>query len=609
MNQNKIPAIYIMGINDSHLATAALLKDGKLIACVSEERFTRNKNQVGIPIQSLRWCLSQAHIDSLQLARVVVAGKNTPYFSAVVKAERDETLTRQNWRTHLYVKLRQFHFFFLRQKLEHHLRFLEQFNEFVYNLGVLFMTPGFRQNRSREISHTIGYPAEKIEFADHHTLHAYAALYSSPFPKHKQSALVFTSDGQGDLISTTLSIFKHGHLTRVSSTPFTQSLGALYTEVTIFLGMRPNDHEYKVMGLAPYAPPEEVTQAYQILSGIIWFDYNTLTFKTKIPSDIFSVYLKENLSGIRFDYIAAAMQRLTEKLLLIWVEAAIKEYRIPRIACGGGVFMNVKANQKIFRHPLVKEAFYMPSAGDESNAIGAAYFGYINHAGKTPSPLENLYLGPQYSNQIILTLIKKLGLRKKYLISYHTDIEKVTADLLTNNKMVARFADRMEWGARALGNRSILVSAQSLEVKDVINKMIKARDFWMPFAPLILDTWRKRYLKHSNGLPAPYMIITFDSTPLAQKHLRAALHPYDLTLRPQILEKTWNPSLYRILQLYAAKTKMGGLLNTSFNIHGEPIVCSPEDALDTFARSGLFYLIMNNYLIQKRDHSNSQGVL
>lgn len=320
-------------------------------------------------------------------------------------------------------------------------------------------------------------------------------------------------------------------------------------------------------------------------------------------SELFPVFIRKNLYTYRFDHIAGGLQKLTEELHQSWIEEAIKRYQINNIALGGGVFMNVKANGSILSLKSVHEMFAMPSCGDESNAIGAAYWGALHalkSTEKIPGPLVDLYLGPSFSDDEVWKELQLFKSTKLYILTRQKHPEAIIARLLAKGEIVAIFQGRMEWGARALGNRSILANASNLEVISIINKQIKNRDFWMPFAPAILDTWAEKYLVNPKKANSPFMMLAFHSTPLAQIHLKAAMHQADKTLRPQIVSKKQNSFLYGVIKRYEKQTGMGGILNTSFNIHGEPIVCTPRDALSTFHRSGLRYLLIGNWLISKK---------
>lgn len=261
--------------------------------------------------------------------------------------------------------------------------------------------------------------------------------------------------------------------------------------------------------------------------------------------------------------------------------------------------MNVKANKKIAEIPGLRDLVVCPSAGDESAPFGGAYFGY-QHLSKTiPQNISDLYLGPDFSGQEIEQAIKE-ALNKSFTARKYNDIEKQIAKLLANGKIVGRFKGRMEWGARALGNRSILMDPSRADLKTELNDQVKSRDFWMPFAATILEERQKDYIVNPKNIKGYFMNIGFDTTGKGKKALSAAVHPYDFTCRPQILRKEDNPDYYKLIKYFEDQTGIGAVLNTSFNYHGEPIVCSPKDALHTFAVTGLKYLAMGNYLITKK---------
>ncbi|MEW6070483.1 MAG: carbamoyltransferase C-terminal domain-containing protein, partial [Candidatus Thermoplasmatota archaeon] len=289
-----------------------------------------------------------------------------------------------------------------------------------------------------------------------------------------------------------------------------------------------------------------------------------------------------------------------EERVTAWIRAAIVKTGIRRIFTGGGVFMNVKLNKRIQEMEEVEEVFFMPSCGDESNPIGAAY-AVAAEKGIQTQPLDNLYLGIWYSEQKIREFIDANKLDERYRVTKPDDIEETIAELIANRQIVARFSGKCEWGARSLGNRAILAHPSHMESFYTVNDLIKCRDFWMPFAPTILDTAADKYLVgyDSKKVEAPYMITAFQATDIGVKELRAALHQGDHTLRPQILTEKANPDYYRLLKAFEARTGVGAVLNTSFNLHGYPLVATPQQALMTFEKSGLKHLALGPFLISK----------
>lgn len=261
--------------------------------------------------------------------------------------------------------------------------------------------------------------------------------------------------------------------------------------------------------------------------------------------------------------------------------------------------MNVKANQYIAEMPEVDNVYVFPSGGDESGAIGAAVDGHLRMA-KTPlKPLRHLYLGTDVDENLD-ELVKEAGIQERYEVEHCEDIEARVAQLLADGHVVSRFAGKMEWGARALGNRSILANPSNYNIIRIINEKIKNRDFWMPFAASVLQERAEDYIINPDKTEAPYMAITFDTTPLAKKEMPAAIHPYDFTVRPQIVTQEANPGYHKLIQEFEKITGIGAILNTSFNLHGEPNVQYLKDAIHTLDESGLNILAAENYLLTKR---------
>ena len=372
----------------------------------------------------------------------------------------------------------------------------------------------------------------------------------------------------------------------------------LYSEITRYLGLKPWDHEYKVMGLAPYGKPEYCID--RIRKIIRQNPKNPLKFQNTIRGYCEGVQskLRKLLAGQRFDNIAAATQLWFEELITSWIKYAIEKTGINKIACAGGLFLNVKANKRIVEMPEVEDAFFYPAAGDSGTPVGAAlqaYYDYCKAEGVKPQkvPMSDVYYGPVYTNDDIKRILRKTGWIKK--AEYYDDIDSIIGELVAKGKIVARFSGRLEWGPRALGNRSILADARDYKTVWKVNFQIKHRDFWMPFAPTILEERMDEYLV--NARPARYMILAFDTTE-KRDEIIAAVHPRDFTCRPQTLNE-WNPGYRKVIEEFQSITGVGGLLNTSFNLHGYPIVCTPEQALWTFENSKLDAIALENYLIRR----------
>lgn len=588
----------VLGINEGHNCSAALAIDGQIVSAAQEERFIRAKNQFGVPYNAIKFCLAYAKIKPNDIDLVVFSG-GIPQFITTYKKSYTQN---QNSPLLNLLKIGKYvHIFFMKGAMELEYRFhsLRGIHNYTLEKYYTLTQKIFFPKTAKLLKKEVGITSERHVYLDHHTAHAYAALFSSPFPSQNKNALVLTCDGGGDGISATVSTFKNGVLKRIAKTNQDNSLGCLYGVVTDILGMSPLEHEYKVMGLAPYAEETGTRKVYEFLKTVISLDKKTLSFKTIVSSDNLNKYLRHNLPPYRFDHLAGAIQRVTQELICNWTEAAIEKTKLQNIVIGGGVAQNVKVNQKIANLPKVKEFFVMPSAGDESNAIGTAYWGCkkINPKIKI-GPLQNIYLGPDFSKTQIENSLKKLGPKYKIKLLNNPNLE--IARLLAKGEIVARFSDRMEFGARALGNRSILADPQNFDAVKIINQSIKSRDFWMPFAPTILKSESQKYLKNPKNIYAPFMTLAYDTNENSKKDLQAAIHPFDNTTRPQILRESQNPQYFDLVKSFKKKTGRGAILNTSFNIHGEPIVCSPDDAVSTLKRSGLKYLLIGSYLVEKK---------
>lgn len=589
----------IISVHYGHNATAALLKDGKIVFCQGEERLNKLKNSTGFPDLTLD-LIKEKFGNDFDFA---VIPNKTILSYAYLKNTGENSFRPEGD----FSDSRKIDFNFLLRYL-----FFKYVPEIAYRMWskkVLSYAERLEKNKNlREeyigyLSKKIGIEKDKIIFLDHHDAHAYAAAFGVD---QNRETLIFTADGEGDNWSSTVSLYKGGQFKILSRSRRLNSLGALYTEITGLLGMRQGEDEYKVMGLAPYAKngSKQVERVYNKLSKLISLN-SELEFESTVPAvGICRYYLFEHLTYERFDNVAAGLQKFLEDIVSKWVEGWVRKTGIKDIALGGGVFMNVKLNQKLAELKEIKSVFPVPSAGDESLPIGSLLYGYKVYCDRNrekfnPVILSDLYLGQEFGDDEIKHCVENDKYSNKFKIKIPKDMEEVIADLLAKNKIVARYNGRMEWGARALGNRSILANPSSRDNVRIINEMIKNRDFWMPFASSILEEDFSRYMINPKKIKASYMNITFNTTEEAKKDLIAGLHPYDFTCRPQIVSEPTNPSYYEIIFKFKKKTGIGGVLNTSFNLHGEPLVSSPEDALHVFLDSGLEYLAIGKYLLSK----------
>jgi len=586
----------ILGIHYGHNATVALSQNGRIVFAMSEERLNRLKNSNGFPVLVLDYIyknlIRPEEVDAAVIFQKDIAGyldmKNRGFKSARNFGIGNINFGRAySFKNHLFSKISGF--WALRSKLG---RFRHMWWE-----------KTLRAEAMQYFVQSLKLPQEKILFCGHHEAHAYACGFNLE-PTRK--TLVFTMDGEGDGLSSTVNVFQNYNLETLSANPVNVSIGYFFTEITKLLGMTPNEHEFKVMGLAPYAKQEKARELYEKFKDLITLDEN-LQFKSQSDTRRLEYFLLEKLYGQRFDTIAAMAQIFLETKVLEWVKAWVKKTGVSDLALGGGVFMSVKLNQKILELPEVNSVFVMPSAADESTAIGACAFGNIQlagRAGQAPklAPFTDLYWGREYENAEIEKVLKEGDCYERHSIEKFEgefELERKIAALLSENQVVARMKGRSEWGARALGNRSILANPQSRDTVRIINEMIKNRDFWMPFAASVLEEDVARYFINPKNIFAPYMAITFETTELARRHLTSAIHPYDFSCRPQVVTQSYNPSYYALISEFKKITGIGGILNTSFNLHGEPNVENPTDALRTLEDSGLKYLALGNFLISK----------
>jgi len=567
----------ILGIHYGHDGGVAIVQNGKVVAAINEERMRNIKHYNGIPSFSLNEIFKISKIHPSEIDAIAIVGIS------------DMTKFSESSAFPIYA-----HLYYTWNPITLNPKTASSFTSHNYRFRDI--------DEIKTILTEIGVQIKEILFVEHHLGHAAGAYYLSQW-NLDEKVLIFTADAAGDGLSSTVSIGHKGEIERVkdSESTYYHSLGySFFGEITNYLGMVEGDHEYKVMGLAPYG---KSSYCLDKIKKIIDIDSsNPLKFKNNMnclkPS--FEIELGKILRGQRFDNVAAAAQEWLEILKEKWVKSAIAKTGIHKIACAGGNFLNVKANQKLLALEEVDDAFFCPASGDEGLAVGAALIGYYEMSmmsGKKPEniPLKDTYLGSSFSNEEIEESLKKHSLLEK--AEYIDDIDETVGELLTkDSNIVARFSGKMEWGPRGLGNRSILANPSDYGVIRKINHAIKMRDFWMPFGPSILESRMRDYVV--NPINAPYMILAFDTTE-KRSEMSAAIHPYDLTCRPQTVIAEYNPGYEKVLKSFEAKTGIGAILNTSFNIHGKPIVWSPDIAIGTFNNSELDAVAIGNYLLKK----------
>ncbi len=566
----------ILGIHDGHNASAVLIEDGKILFAIQEERLAYEKNKSGFPAQSVALILKTFFLTPAMIDKVAMASIHTSpefasgdYFKNYAKSQFTRYVKHTAKKTPLY---------------------------FLYKLKR-------RKDRLQSLLN-LGFQKEQIEFVEHHLCHAATAYFGSHFPR-QEKVLVLTNDGAGDGLCATVSIGEQGNLKRIAEVPSSESLAAIYCMITKMLGFTPLEHEYKLMGMAPYSSANAAQKGAEMFWDLIRISpSDPLLFErgTKLPISLLMPLLQERSEYVRFDAICAGLQKFTEDILVQWVKGCIRQTGIRKVAVAGGIFMNVKANKRIMELPEVEDLFVFPSCGDETVSIGAAYAVHTQiPENRVPiAPLAHFYLGDDFTDEETLNVLQSWQGSCKFKYKPLKNIEKKIASLLAEGRVVARCKGKMEFGARALGNRSILADPSDLRCLREINLMVKKRDFWMPFAPVMLPERAHDYIINPKNIPAPYMILSFDTT-ARHSDLIAAVHQADLTARPQVIEKAMNPEYYTILKEFEKMTKRGALLNTSFNLHGFPIVRGPREAMDVFEHSDLQYLALGNYLLEKVD--------
>ncbi|MBI3773329.1 MAG: carbamoyl transferase [Gammaproteobacteria bacterium] len=597
--------MYLLSMYTNMPSSVSLFDGKEVLAATHEERFTRRKNDEVFPERSIDYCLSRAGISTSELDGVAIASYIAPFDDTICHRSQwtvEDYLREQHerWRPYLVERTSE-----LKSLLD---IFPEKIDLNMYpaaywreNYKKSDRNEHYPEDRVKIVANYLGIDVSKVHRIDHHRCHAAYSYYASPFRGEKILAL--TVDGWGDGMNATIGVFdEDGKYERYYATDQC-SIARFYRYMTLVLGMKPNEHEYKLMGLAPYGREKYAKKALEVFRRTLYVDGTEFKWNEK-PTDSY-FWFRERLEGVRFDNIAWALQSWVEELLLEWVRNCIATYGIRKLVISGGVAMNIKAMGRIAAMPEVENLFVGGSASDESMAISAGIClaeDMIRAEGKSWDSrsvysLPHLYLGPEASFEDEESVLKILD-KDKYIVERDFTPRRI-ASLLKDGKILARCAGRMEFGQRALCNRSILADPSSLRVKEKINAAIKSRDFWMPFAPVVMDKYVHKYLINPKSLESPHMTIGFETTDEGYDAMIAACHPADRTARAQILHRETNPMVYEILEAFESLTGRGALLNTSFNLHGYPIVNTPAEALDVLERSDLDGLILNHALIMK----------
>lgn len=593
--------MWILGISAYyHDSAAALIHDGEIIAAAQEERFTRQKHCADFPRQAIEYCLSAAGITLEQLDHIVF------YDKPFLKFER---------------LLESYHAFAP-----------SGFRSFATAMPVWIKEKLFqKQLLSRELQ-TLAPGVDlhsKLLFSEHHLSHASSAFYPSPFDR----ALILVMDGVGEWATTSVMLGEGRDIRLLKEINFPHSLGLLYSAFTSFCGFKVNDGEYKLMGLAPYGEPKYVALIREQLIDIAedgsyrldmsYFNYCTgLTMTNRRFHALFGRGPRQPESPItQMDMdLAASIQVVTEQVMLKMAASLRREFGVENICLAGGVALNSVANGKLLRAGLFDGLWIQPAAGDAGGALGAALVGYhlhrqqprVQHHGV--DGMKGGYLGPEFDDGEIEAMLQARGMSYQRLD--RDELINSAAQALANEKVVGWFQGRMEFGPRALGNRSILGDPRSPRTQSVMNLKIKFRESFRPFAPSVLSEDAHDYFELSQ--PSPYMLLVAPLLPSRRRELSEAernvtgveqvklvrsdipaVTHIDYSARVQTVSAAINPLYHRLISRFKALTGYGLVVNTSFNVRDEPIVCTPQDALNCFMKTGMDELYLGSYRLQK----------
>ena len=589
----------ILGIScHYHDAGAALLEDGQLIACAQEERFTRKKHDSDYPKNAAEFVLTQAGITSQQLDYVIFYDKPFLKFERILKTilqtyPQSAGVFREVVKSWFKDKL------WIRGTIATHLKI----------------------------------SLEKVLFAEHHISHAASAFLCSPFEK----AAIITVDGVGEWATTTIGIGDRNTIKLMKQIHFPHSLGLLYSAFTAFLGFEVNEGEYKVMGMAPFGKPNYIEKVKKLINlypdgsfelnmDYFSFHYSTThTYNQKFislfgeprspKSKFFTAdsgypsyfgempYYYEQLCKENQYYadIASSIQAVLEEALINMAKAAHEATGLDKLCIAGGVGLNSSANFKILTNTLFNEIYIQPASGDAGGAIGAALYLYYSLMNNPRHFVMNHALyGKEYNVSEIIQSVDAFN-ASYAIIKNEEQLLNFAVDELLKGKVIGWFQGRFEWGPRALGARSIIADARLPEMKDIVNTKIKFREPFRPFAPSVLSENAKDYFEYDANVehyPAKFMLYVIPVKQEKQKEIPAITH-VDGTGRLQLVEKSTNPLYWNLINTFYQKTGTPLILNTSFNLKGEPIVNTPTNALNTFSKSGMDILIMGPVVVSK----------
>jgi carbamoyltransferase len=556
----------ILGINcHAHDSAAALVVDGRVVFAAAEERFTRIKKDRSFPRYAIQAALDHAGVRFADLDHIAF-GWNRPGLGPA-HTMRQSLLGRLP-RSRGWTQVQLYH---LASELRHRggaADLVERFGE---------------------------APADRMSFVDHHDAHAWSAYALSGF----DDALVLVVDGWGAWQSTTIYHGRGKSLRPLRAYAYPNSIGVFYESFTDLLGFERNNDEWKVMGLAAYGEPTHDLSGYlrptndgyaadgRRLSGRGYGDLSLLTPRFG-PRRAPEVHISEDDKNL-----AASVQHATEEALFALVREGVRLTGSRNLCLAGGVAMNSKANGRILASELIDDIFIQPAATDDGTAIGAALAAHLRLGGEVPRyELEDVYLGPEVTDAAMRQAVDAYKLHAVRA----QEVARVTARLLASGHIVGWFQGRMEFGPRALGNRSILADARDPSMKDRVNECIKFREGWRPFAPSCLAERAHEYFRPAHS--SPFMILTFDVRPEQRRVIPAVTHADD-SARVQTVRRDVNPRYWDLISAFDRLTGVPVVMNTSFNLRGEPIVSTPKDAIRTFFSSGMDFLVLGDHVIAK----------
>lgn len=561
--------MYILGLSCFyHDAAACLLRDGEIIGAAQEERFTRRKHDANFPENAVRYCLEEAGISINDISYVVFYEKPFLKFDRIIL-------------THLKNWPRGF------------LSFHEMLDSW---LGQKLRIPSVIRKR-------LDYKGD-ILFVQHHQSHAASAFFCSPF----QESAVITIDAVGEWTTAAIGMGNGNSMRLVKEMRFPHSLGLLYSAFTYFLGFDVNDGEYKVMGLAPYGDPRYVSVikknmiklfpdgSFEMNPKCFAYEYGRTMIRLRGFERLFGIRKRDAKEAINQQHkdLAASIQMVLEEILINMCRYAQELTKSKNLCLAGGVALNCTANSMILRSGIFDDVFVFPAAGDAGGAVGAAIFARHEILGheRQDRPLRDVFWGPGFGDKEIRDYLDRAGI--KYEEFSEDIIVRKTARLIADQKIIGWFQGRMEFGPRALGNRSILADPRNKNNLDRINSMIKRREDFRPLAPAVLEERVDEFFDGSR--PNPFMLFTLNNT---TDKIPAVTH-IDNTSRIQTVSRQTNPLFYTLISEFDKLTGVPVLINTSFNIARMPIVCTPQNAFQCFLEANLDALVMGNFVVYKR---------